>query len=680
MKRVSRREAIQWMTQLSFMFSMDMANGVVASSKGTEGIHIPEMSWENQGELYIAGAVCIHSQTTPNSTSILFYASRPARAVISYGIDDRYGHAIKSDKPDIRHEIALANLQPDTIYHYKITVSAENERSQSPDLTFKTARTREQMIEHKGASDIKTLLKVVEITSPGVLDQSNTYYLLTRDIHADNVAFFVGDVKNVVLDLNNYIVSFANTPKTVTAMTYNGLRKGNIAHHGIVFVDDVRYAPDVPLNFTSRGAENVVIKNGTVIQGTAEAGYLTGIMTAGVTSLEIENVHVHMKGPDTVAIGDAYGANVTVHDCLLTTDSRIVTNRQQMRRALWLTDNCRVYGNTIRDYPQVGIGIGNDSVVYNNDIAQKQNAANAYAISCFGASNCRILNNYVHPADGRGLDMTLSKNAAVRWNIFDVHESHTPETDFTHAVRVRYGTTRARIENNFICARGGYGPFGGAYGLRMSENTDVRNEVTHNVVAAVIFSEKFGAAALYVEGDDRNTKDSGDILRCNKIISNDVCVKIGGYNGAYSDIDLTDMVLVRNQGVKRFKSFEVGQYNGPCMGEILTDILFEGGAGFDSVMFEPNSNAAEIIVCWTTKIITIPAAMVTIMDKSGKIFFTGIAGDRGELAFPLVQFIQTPAGKIAQGPYRIKAEKGGKTLEKVINADGKQVVKLMGDL
>lgn len=76
-----------------------------------------------------------------NSTVLIVWQTKSAsEGQVEYGIDETYGLTAKESRPDVKkHEIALTDLVPDTLYHFRIRSKTPNrEETLTDDSTFKT--------------------------------------------------------------------------------------------------------------------------------------------------------------------------------------------------------------------------------------------------------------------------------------------------------------------------------------------------------------------------------------------------------------------------------------------------------------------------------------------------------------------------------------------------------------
>ena len=58
---------------------------------------------------------------TANSARIVWSTDEPADSVVDYGTSLSYGFTVSDSAMATTHSIPLANLQPETTYHYRVT-------------------------------------------------------------------------------------------------------------------------------------------------------------------------------------------------------------------------------------------------------------------------------------------------------------------------------------------------------------------------------------------------------------------------------------------------------------------------------------------------------------------------------------------------------------------------------
>ncbi len=391
-----------------------------------------------------------------------------------------------------------------------------------------------------------------ELTSCGVLDQVNIYYLLTNDITDDNTCLFVvgaGD-RNMVIDLNGHTVYFAANGATVSCQSYNGWVTGDVCHYGIVMARRIDYIPDMPPEWEWSTAGGVEIKNGAVIQATNRTSFLDAIYPAG--NWKIHDVMIYVKGADSTGINNVYTNNAEIYNNFLNSSSTYITNRHQGRRAIYVGSNNQIYNNTIRNFPQQGINAGDNNLIYNNDIRNKMTyTTNPIAIAV--NSNNIIYNNHIEPISGRGIYMEA--NNLVYNNYIDVKEGPSPETWHTHGIRLRNGDMNNSIFNNTIIARGGYDNYGDAYAIRISEAPNVNNKIYNNVIMAITNSSSFDAYAFYIDGGGSNSGYANDYIFNNTIISNHKNVIFAAWAGSANDFLFISNKFVKAENPINYHTF-----------------------------------------------------------------------------------------------------------------------------
>ena len=73
---------------------------------------------------------------TPNSVSVVWFTDSACTGEVEWGLTTAYGNLSESTQPGTRHEIAVIDLSPDTLYHYR---ARGDGTPLSGDATFRTA-------------------------------------------------------------------------------------------------------------------------------------------------------------------------------------------------------------------------------------------------------------------------------------------------------------------------------------------------------------------------------------------------------------------------------------------------------------------------------------------------------------------------------------------------------------
>lgn len=133
-----------------------LLSGLLAPVARAQDLVISKVSVKAKGQILPEAAMVIS-----------WYTSVVSVGRIDYGLTENYGAYLASSKAtDTYHEIELANLKSETVYHYKITANtADGLLAESFDQTFKTP---------KYTDNIAPELSEVKVTYSGA-----TYFILT---------------------------------------------------------------------------------------------------------------------------------------------------------------------------------------------------------------------------------------------------------------------------------------------------------------------------------------------------------------------------------------------------------------------------------------------------------------------------------------------------------------------
>lgn len=89
-------------------------------------------------ELTISGVRIL--EITAHYAKIFWLTNKPATSEILYGLSKAYGLSVSDPELVERHILSLHNLTPDTLYHFKVVSTRDEERVESEDFVFRTAK------------------------------------------------------------------------------------------------------------------------------------------------------------------------------------------------------------------------------------------------------------------------------------------------------------------------------------------------------------------------------------------------------------------------------------------------------------------------------------------------------------------------------------------------------------
>jgi len=107
-------------------------------------------------------------EVTDTSAVIALKTSAPAFCQVNYGSTPQYGQMrrMSMSGPMTDHRIVLPGLQPETVYHVRLTAVDVHARIfQSPDLTFKTKAARAGRPAGRSVASLRAGAKVVGVSS-----------------------------------------------------------------------------------------------------------------------------------------------------------------------------------------------------------------------------------------------------------------------------------------------------------------------------------------------------------------------------------------------------------------------------------------------------------------------------------------------------------------------------------
>jgi len=605
------------------------------------------------------------------SACVVFQTTLPAKAYVEYGPTDKYGS--KTDPAERNfyiHLRYLAGLEPGKEYHYRLV--AEDERGKvikSDDRTFKTALPEK--------ADVIRIPGDLQ-GPPYVLNKSGAYYLVTKDMVIDGMAFDIPEkVTNVTLDLGGHTVVYNQKawPKIESDNFWDWIRR---AQYGL----------------RAMTCTGLKVYNGTIAQGAgnnaAQAnsiGY-NPLYLNGCTGMEIAGVTLKYAGPQQVAIYNHWGGSDSRfhHNVFVDAGTEVPNRHGAGCKALLLYGdsgrNVKVDHNLVKRTRQSGLG-GNE--VFDNEIYVDSWATNSFGVGLSEGGKAydnKVLGTGYHVvAFGWGKDQTFYRNFVhlegtgkggrfkeygdqISLNGFRLTQYNGSRNDLSN--QLYYENTvvvRAREE----CEGRGVQFFSDPY---------VKNLVFRdNTVKAVVADSKTKQLACIVtQGLPDRTEDHLPIIYQGGTFTSNICnIRFGDYYGTGSNHRFYGCKFVRTGDDPRYKTF-LWDTGFPCKNHVVRDPVFEGGAGLDSIAFKGADQ--DLTVEWTVTVKTAPGAAVKIADKDGKEVFSGQADDKGAVEVPLGQYKASIEGRIVYTPHAVTAEKDAKKATVQVTADAKKTVEL----
>ncbi len=507
-------------------------------------------------------------------------------------------------------------------------------------------------------------------TTPVVLDQPNTTYILETDVIAQGSAFVIAySATGSQLNLNGHTVTFGNTS--------GDYRYGILlASHN--YRDD--FWPDAPASaFGGQGAMYIQIFGGRVQQGAGGGSNCAAVSGPGF--VEIRDNELEVTGIDCRPIYLAWSKGATVSNNTILDRSLWVSNRHQGRASIDIEGGdvnaaFLIEGNTITESPQWGIRVQRRTneysptqpvVIRNNDISQNTVVTNGYGIGIHsGMTEC--YGNYVHPVNGRGIHLNTYSGMEVYNNIVEVREIGNSEYSYmySHGINLEL-PSNAEVYDNTVTSIARHDsdtyythPLTGVTNSTYSAGQSLVINVAENSNCRV-FNNHF--IAIH-EGGDQATNDhfadyasafyirrippNSDLeLFGNTFESNSQLLGVSWDNAGDAILDLTHNLWVRNNtpaGAHQFvESFHTNR-EANSKYRIINPV-FQGDVDFRHIQFTAGTGAFTIDQVWDCSIrvlasneVGIPGAAVSAWNNQGQVVWESSTNSQGEVSVQLAEF------------------------------------------
>jgi len=332
------------------------------------------------------------------SCAVGFSTNLPTVSVIEYGETVAYGQlTVQSDAYYYRHLHYIRGLQPNTTYHYRIsvqdhdgnTVISDNHTFTTKEMTGGVIRIPEDF---EGAP------------LPYTLTVNNTKYVLTRDITVPTVAINI-KAHDIELDLDGHTIIYDNATPKVIGDWWNVYAYDEEATFGI---------RAGLWNFT-----NVKVYNGIIRQG-ANGGM--GFIGVGFNPLFLNHMGAGSYNEVAGITVDYYGKSVSgmitgdgyIHHNVIIDRGTVVDNRHQGIKAIEAGSHIEneIAYNSLRRFRHQGI-IGNGDK-HHNELYSDSFDSNSFLIGA--GTNGRIEHNkmfgmgYNPVGTGWGSNTVISNN------------------------------------------------------------------------------------------------------------------------------------------------------------------------------------------------------------------------------------------------------------------------------
>jgi hypothetical protein len=559
----------------------------------------------------------------------------------------------------------LMGLDYGRTYHYRLVFTGrDNSTVKSEDMTFTT-------------NALASAIRIPESVQgpPYVLDEAGAIYILTKDVTADGTAFDI-QANNVTLDLDGHKVIY-------------GL-KSEDASHGVV----------------AKSKRGLRVVNGIIHQGSATVRKSYPVYLSGCAETEVYGLDVKYGDTDGQGILFAWAKedNNVHHNVILDTGTNTTSRHQQINAIALLRGGTRsrVHHNLILRCRQSGISFsgsqqraidgnpeGSGFKIYNNMIYIGSCMTNSMGIAASGGvRDYEICNNRIY---GRG-EMPeciytgagacygrIHSNYTYSKSTGKVSAEYSATSSLSAGIRLCWGPHHIEVwDNTFISISGETNGFRGNARCVWAACSDPRQpqwktsgeiSVHDNDITALVDETGAGYARAITVCGHHEASSRGLVFKNNRVASNRNCIVLSeSYGCGSSDVKFVGNTFVRADDDPRFLFLSCGFWDKPTTGSILIDSRFEGGAGYDSVVF---SGTAErnFSIGWTLTLQTSPNAEVSILDATGREVHFGKTDNHGIVKTELTHYLQTPNGKNVLTPHTVKVTAGGDTATTTITMD-----------
>ncbi|GEM_PF-3080841 len=604
------------------------------------------------------------------SAVVAFETSERSKSTIEWGQNLGYGQMEENNDYHYIHIFHLNNLKKNQIYHLKFTAIKHDgsQQVESPDITIRT----------KDLSNAVRIPQDISGNPPYILDQANTYYLLTEDVDADSSAFIFTGVGST-LDLGGHTVIYNEVPLRIPTDQWTPHRKNS----------------SFGIKMRSAGA-NMKVFNGRIIQGKGNdtASYVTigfnPIYVSGAENLEIAGLDIKYSGVQITGIYCHWPrTGYSIHHNIVCDSGKYIINRHQQVSAIKMNSpgSGKLYNNLILRTRQTALALGKKSEAYNNEIHVDSYSVNSFGIGAKDTS--KVYRNKIFGC-GDNTCAIATTGGTTDTEVFDNYiwlqahklddylpwlnpkEMESTTTSTMSAIRVTWGGNRINYHNNTILVTSREGGIVRGSWLYSDNNTkDIRCE--NNLIVALSEDDTTnGWGAIGGVGNHSHNNAPPITFTNNIIVSNFTNYSLKdsyGYSMNYLFINNT-FVKIGN----RKDYYTINSHEGhDSKGAILIDSKFEGGAGYDKIYMSQYSNDA-FTVKWTLHILAPNGTVLTIKNNSLESFNDTIRNN-DKLDLVLTEFMQLKNNKQYKSPYTVLAKLNGKKELKIFQLDTIRTIK-----
>lgn len=651
------------------------------------------------------------SSVSSNSALISWTTNEPSDTQIEYGLTTTYGSQTTINAALLNnHSQTISNLQADATYNYRVkSRDFAGNLATSSNYTFKTSVSGGGG-SGGGAGVIN--LNQTQITSPIILNQAGTTYVLQNNLTCTGTCFVVA-ANNIVLDLGG---------KTATFGTDAGKYR-----YGVVVPPG--FTPNIPtydlneIGNNFKGADDFILRNGSLIQGGAGLNNRIFLSDEGCNGIEVYHITGLYQGTDSEGLVTLGGSRINVHDNTVQANLARVSNRHAAKAAISVTGvrggYIYVRNNTVYGNGQFGINVSSkksqpvtEVEISGNKMSINGITTNPYQLVVHGFSKKRqgtlikIFGNRIESPGSvsnrglllEGIDSSADgiDGAKIYDNYIDTKEHGNVEygdAGWTHGFRMRdpdYEIPESKFFNNEF-----YGNTfkTTAYYVSPTENGDgisvritLRNKVPDgelpnvfhdNTIIAQTLDSSQVATAIGFEG---HMASAGTVFRNNTIVADSRFLGVSWIGGSGVLFDSNTFQKGPNAINPNFVSYA---NQGASTENIFLNNTFGPGVDFtkvnqtwmgDCCTYNNQRGDRSFWIKWALNLDvknnvgqSVSGATVEIKDKNGVIAFSGMTDGAGRVSTQLAEYYfrqaptyPTPA-PINQffNPYAITVSKSG---------------------
>ncbi|OGF44956.1 MAG: hypothetical protein A2231_08620 [Candidatus Firestonebacteria bacterium RIFOXYA2_FULL_40_8] len=610
-----------------------------------------------------------------NSACISWETSLPAKSCVEYGTTDKYGAKTEEEERYFfTHVLYLKDLTVDTTYHYRlVSVDERGNQVTSADKTLETKKAANAVYIPDEAGKINYLLDTPQKT-----------YILTKDIKVDEEGFDV-IAENVTFDLNGHTIRYDFEA---------GVKADNAKKFKIV---------------------NGFIKQeaGGIMSGNNRHDAFNPLTLRSCADVEIAGLSIDYSSPQTwgMHIRDQK-ETCNVHNNIILDRGSVIPNRHSFAvRSIGFDggekglNKYSLHHNLIKRARQNGVQTA--QTIYNNEIYIDSFSTNSFAIQPHSVPDTEAGEHYNNKVFGTGfnaygfgwahLNLKIHDNFVFMQG-FDT-KSRWNETwgdiNMLSAMRVtnydKGGQVRNNLDyrNNVIVMKGREGCE--IRGVEFMSDISIKDLVFHdNIIKVEAQDDKTSrVACVDPQGQVANNDTALPVYyKNNTLISNMYHIRFGDTYGVGSNHQFINCKFVRTGNNPKYHTFvfDGGHWSHR---HVFLDCEFGEGTKYNDVFWKRTSAKSSYSVKWTLTVKSEPKASVTIIDKRGRIEYTGKTDAEGKVSAVLTQcLIKPPANmkgdepnndkhqEVEYTPHSIIVEKNGVTKRVKVTMDKKQEVEI----